>query len=261
MALPLGDEKKKPDSLVLFGGDRGWHEDEWTASDDRVRGGKSQSYLVRDEKNARFYGELDIKTLGGAGFASQRTVTEDKDWDLSGYAGIELDIAKGDKKRYTFILKDSLLNRDPDTGREQATISWEVDFDLPLQTVPGDAKNKVIYIPWSALTPTYRGKPKKDAEPLDLKKIKRFSIMMRSFFGTQEGEFSLTIKSIKAVSHAPPPSYAQVVASDLTKIEHNQPEQDGAERPTNRGFWRYVPFILVAVHLAALATFIHMKRC
>ena len=57
-----------------------------------------QSYLVRDEKNARFYGELDIKTLGGAGFASQRTVTEDSSWDLSGYAGIQLDIAKGDSE-------------------------------------------------------------------------------------------------------------------------------------------------------------------
>jgi hypothetical protein len=57
-----------------------------------------QSYLVRDEKNARFYGTLDIKTLGGAGFASQRTVSEDKNWDLSDYAGIQLDIAKGDSK-------------------------------------------------------------------------------------------------------------------------------------------------------------------
>ena len=57
-----------------------------------------QSYLVRDEKNARFYGNLDIKTLGGAGFASQRTVGEDKNWDLSDYAGIQLDIAKGDSK-------------------------------------------------------------------------------------------------------------------------------------------------------------------
>jgi len=58
----------------------------------------SQSYLVRDEKNARFYGELDIKTLGGAGFASQRTISEDKTWDLSGYAGIQLEIAKGDSE-------------------------------------------------------------------------------------------------------------------------------------------------------------------
>lgn len=57
-----------------------------------------QSYLVRDEKNARFYGELDIKTLGAAGFASQRTVAENSTWDLSGYAGIQLDIAKGDSE-------------------------------------------------------------------------------------------------------------------------------------------------------------------
>lgn len=184
-----------------------------------------QSYLVRDEKNARFYGELDIKTLGAAGFASQRTVAENSTWDLSGYAGIQLDIAKGDKKRYTFNVKDNLLERSPD-GREQATVSWEVDFELPPQTVPGDAKDKVIFVPWSALTPTYRGSPKKDAEPLDLKGIKRFSIMMRSFFGTQEGEFSLTIKSIKAVSHAPPPSYAQTVDSNFTKMERRQPERD-----------------------------------
>lgn len=53
---------------------------------------------MRDEKNARFHGHLDIKTLGGAGFASQRTVGEDKTWDLSGYAGIQLNIAKGDSK-------------------------------------------------------------------------------------------------------------------------------------------------------------------
>ena len=73
-----------------------------------------QSYLVRDEKNARFYGELDIKTLGGAGFASQRTVTEDSNWDLSGYAGIQLDIAKGDSKLacncYVGMLKSSVAS-------------------------------------------------------------------------------------------------------------------------------------------------------
>jgi hypothetical protein len=76
-------------------------------------------------------------------------------------------------------LKDTLLSRDPDSGREQATISWECDFDLPPQTVPGDVKNKVVFVPWSALNPTYRGKLKKDAKPIDLKKVKRFSIMMR----------------------------------------------------------------------------------
>ena len=36
-----------------------------------------------------FSGNLDAKTLGGSGFASQRT-TEDGIWDLCEYQGIEL---------------------------------------------------------------------------------------------------------------------------------------------------------------------------
>jgi len=258
MSLLTGNEKKKH-SLVLFGGDQAWHEDEWTASDDRVRGGKSQSYLVRDEKNARFYGNLDIKTLGGAGFASQRTVSEDKEWDLSDYAGIQLDIAKGDKKRYTLILKDTLLSRDPETGREQATISWECDFDLPPQTVPGETKGRTIFIPWNSLNPTYRGKLKKDAEPLDLKKIKRFSIMMRSFFGTQEGDFSLTIKSIKAASHAPPPSYAQTVDPDSSEVEKGQSDDVSDRAAAPRGLWRQLS--LVFVSLALVGTLMSFMKC
>jgi hypothetical protein len=69
------------------------------------------------------------------------------------------------------------------------------------------------------LKPTYRGKPKNDAEDLDTKNVRRFSIMsrryvssfltierrklmMHSFFGEQEGDFSLEIKSITAVSQS-----------------------------------------------------------
>ena len=59
----------------------------------------SQSYLdpESDDKIGRFHGNLDIKTLGGAGFASQRTTGDDREWDLSDYAGIQIRIAKGDK--------------------------------------------------------------------------------------------------------------------------------------------------------------------
>ena len=93
----------------------------------------------------------------------------------------ESDYGYNAEKRYTLILKGTLLSRDPETGREQATISWECDFDLPPQTVPGETKDRTVFIPWDSLNPTYRGKLKKDAEPLDLKKIKRFSIMMRRY--------------------------------------------------------------------------------
>ncbi len=103
----------------------------------------AQSYFEFGEDGARFHGNLDTETLGGAGFASQRTTGDDREWDLSDYAGIQLAIKKGDsmdcvalhdkvyqaeqaiEKRYTFILKDELLPPDEKTGREQSTISWE----------------------------------------------------------------------------------------------------------------------------------------
>lgn len=163
-----------------------------------------QSFLECHSSTGRFHGNLDIKTLGGAGFASQRTTGEDRSWDLSSYAGIVLDIAEADGKypippnhatymasagrqahsckladnRYTFILKDELLPRNPDNGREQATISWEYDFK-PCFGEGGLEKGGLVWVPWSALKPTYRGKEKEHADPINLKTIKRMSIMMR----------------------------------------------------------------------------------
>ncbi|KAH0165327.1 CIA30-domain-containing protein, partial [Aureobasidium melanogenum] len=199
-ALDTAMDKEK--DQTLFGGSRSWKAADWTASDDRVRGGKSQSFLECHSSTGRFHGNLDIKTLGGAGFASQRTTGEDRSWDLSGYAGIVLDIAEADDKRYTFILKDELLPRNPDNGREQATISWEYDFK-PCFGEGSLEKGGLVFVPWSALKPTYRGKEKEHADPINLKTIKRMSIMMRSFFGDQEGSFSLTLRSISAVASSP----------------------------------------------------------
>lgn len=93
------------------------------------------------------------------------------------------------EKRYTFILKDELLPPDETTGREQSTISWECDFELPPQTKPGETHDRSVFIPWTSLNPTYRGKLKKDADPLDTKKIKRISIMMRRYvYSTRDAE-------------------------------------------------------------------------
>nr|POE90270.1 uncharacterized protein c9e9.15 [Quercus suber] len=126
------------------------------------------------------------------------------------------------EKRYTFILKDELLPPS-ENGREQAVISWEVDFELPPQTEPGDAKDKFVFVPWKAFNPTYRGKPKKDAKPLDLKSIKRVSIMMRSFFGSQDGDFSLSITSIKALKKTP----KSASDSSLNVIANDRKLEDG----------------------------------
>lgn len=101
-------------------------------------------------------------------------------WDLSKYDGIRLALGKSDGKKYTFNLKDESLPQRPD-GREQSTISWEYDFD---------GKDKNIFIPWSELKPTYRGRPKTDAEPLNLKSVQRISLMMRRYVDQVLSNFS-----------------------------------------------------------------------
>lgn len=134
--------------------------------------------------------------MGGAGFASQRTTGDDRSWDLSAYEGIHLEVGKDDGKLYTFVLKDEILPL-MDDGREQSTVSYEYDFSA--------AGSCSVFIPWSELKPTYRGKEKDDAPPLNTKSVKRWSFMMRSFFGSQEGDFSVEIKSVKAVSRPEDP--------------------------------------------------------
>ena len=172
-----------PDFLAFIStltSNRPWRCSDWTASDDRVRGGKSHSYLHISDAGARFHGSLDIKTLGGAGFASQRTTAEAREqWDLSAYDGVLLELGKSDGKRYTFILKDNLLPSNPDNGREQATISWEYDFETGAHEAV--AESSFVFVPWKELKPTYRGKEKKGERKLDTKNVKRFSIMMRRY--------------------------------------------------------------------------------
>ncbi|CAM1506493.1 Fc.00g061340.m01.CDS01 [Cosmosporella sp. VM-42] len=181
-------QREQDDLLYLYGGDQPWDSSLWISSDDRVRGGSSTSYLnALSPERASFNGHLDTQTLGGAGFASQRTIG-DIDLDLSDYAGLLLAITAADGKKYTLTLKDTLPGRRKD-GRDKASVSWEYDF------VPRGRED--VLVRWSDLKPTYRGR-KVDAEPLDLSGIKRISLMMRSFFGEQEGDFELQLHCIAA---------------------------------------------------------------
>ncbi|CZT00117.1 uncharacterized protein RAG0_08266 [Rhynchosporium agropyri] len=159
--------------MSVFGGDKPWSPLDWTSSDDRVRNGTSISYFTCSPTSptAIFHGNLDIKTLGGAGFASQRTTGEDRIWDLSKYDGLVLDITKSDEKHYTLTLKDALLPPSSD-GREQSSVSWEYDFEV-------ESGGKKVYVYWDDFKATYRGREQPDAKPLDLKQIKRISFMMR----------------------------------------------------------------------------------
>lgn len=129
---------------------------------------------------AEFSGHLDIKTLGGAGFASQRTADGLPGWDVSGYDALVLDVARADDRRYTLTLKDEVLPRRPD-GRDQSSVSWEYDFKVGAAAADGasTAGSTRVVIPFGEFKPTYRGKPRPDAKPLDLKNVKRISFMMR----------------------------------------------------------------------------------
>lgn len=201
-------------ATLLFGATRPWNESgkvNWTSVDDRVRGGNSVSHLEPqagyEGLSARFYGNLDTKTLGGAGFASVTTTYDDNSTslDLSSFDGILIRIEASDDKRYTFIVKDDVPGS-RDDGRMKSGISWEYDFhgSLPLmEDVPNCSVSNDLFqicIPWSKLRATYRGREVKDPAPLKTDQIKRFSLMIRSFFDKQDGDFDITFASIWAYS-------------------------------------------------------------
>ncbi|KAK7424488.1 hypothetical protein QQX98_000453 [Neonectria punicea] len=166
-----------------------WEKSQWIASDDTVRNGTSQSFLDIVEPGAlenpfsqsiaKFYGHLDYDTLGGSGFASQRTINDWPGLDLSDYDHILVEIPYTDGKKYTINLKDTVLPP-TESGAEQATISWEFDFQLPV-TETKQRKGAIdrVVINFADLVPTFRGRVQNDTAPLDLANIKRVSIMIR----------------------------------------------------------------------------------
>jgi hypothetical protein len=53
-----------------------------------------------------------------------------------------------------------------------------------------------ISIPFNALVPTFRGRPKSDEKPFDPHQITQISFMARSFFNHQTGPFLLNIRRL-----------------------------------------------------------------
>lgn len=248
------------DVHYLFGGESSWDESSWTATDDRVRGGSSISHLTVHSSSsgtpafARFSGNLDTSTLGGAGFASQRTKGE-LDLDLSDAIGVRVRVLKTDGKRYLLTLKDDIPGRRGD-GREMSGVTWEAEVDAAECEAQG--KSQDVFLPWTAFKATYRGRPKDDAEPLKLESIKRVSFMMRSFFGKQEGDFSLDVESIAAILSKDSSTRAAAAALGPESVaagrenhdvdddddDHSQLAQEKAagamtrQPPRSRGWWR-----------------------
>jgi hypothetical protein len=126
---------------------------------------------VSSPTQAIFHGNLDTKTLGGAGFASQRT-KGDLALDLSHTAGLQLVLGAGSSDQtFTLNVKDTIPGKRKD-GRDEAGISWEVDFEAPRE-------GGVLVKKWDEFKATYRGRDVKDPEPLKVDDIKRISLMTR----------------------------------------------------------------------------------
>ncbi len=207
----------------------------WITTDDRLRNGSSRSFLTALPNNgALFYGNLDTATLGGAGFASQYSpiTADDKNettsfrgtlddgerirsggapWDLTAFAGLEIRLGKGDGKLYTLILKDAETSGRGSTGREEAGFNWEAEFrannGLKEEDQKNDAgqekKEQAVWLSWEDFKPIFRGRESDRGEKLDRSNIATIGIMMRSYFGTQEGDFRLELQSIAAWEETP----------------------------------------------------------
>lgn len=141
--------------------------------DDQVRGGSSNSTLDCSPQSliANFHGLLDISTLGGAGFASQRTTKGIGPWDLSDYNGLEITLDReSDGKLYTIILKSDTVPKISGEEGRGTKINWEYDFRA------GSGK---VRVKWDDFKSTFRGKPVENPLPLDLSNITSLSIMAR----------------------------------------------------------------------------------
>ena len=83
--------------------------------------------------------------------------------------------------RFNLNLKTDLGERRPD-GRLESTVSYEYEFAC---TPPDDTPRRpydtvTLRARWADFTPTYRGRPKPDAEPLHPERIREISLMCRS---------------------------------------------------------------------------------
>ncbi|KAL7420168.1 hypothetical protein Q5752_005134 [Cryptotrichosporon argae] len=186
-----------------------WHIDEWHAVDDRLRGGSSTSHLdAAGPRAVRFWGHLDIKTLGGAGFASRNTTFGPHPLRLSRatHAGLvvclspdaRLSVGSSTPATLTIVLKNALSGPPKDKGPRPAQVTFEAHVVIPLSP----ARALTHRVPWTEFNPVYRGRDVDQSDPryrpLDTEAIYEMSLMCRSAFGKQEGDFGVVVEDISA---------------------------------------------------------------
>jgi hypothetical protein len=170
---------------VLFDFTRGDAAAEFRAIDDAVMGGVSDSRLVAEPGRAVFTGVVSLER--GGGFASVRS--EPRDFDLSGWSGIQL-VVRGDGRRYKLNLR---------TDDDFDGITWQASFE----TAPGAWIR--VEVPFSTFEPRFHG-DRVDSPPLDPARIRTVGFLISD---RQVGPFRLEIQRVEArvpTSPAPRPA-------------------------------------------------------
>ena len=153
----------------------------------------------------------DIKTLGGAGFASQRHLfgplplhlpnLDYQGFKLSLYPDTTLSTDSDHPRTFTLALKTTLNTTPPSRPKtpptpEPASLVYEANFTSPKT----EAGTHEISIEFQDFKPMYRGKEVATDDPLYKplisESIYEMSLMCRSGFGNQYGEFGIVILGI-----------------------------------------------------------------
>jgi len=148
----------------------------WSAIDDRVMGGVSQSHLRFDAGGwAVFEGTVSLERNGG--FASVRS--KPCAFQLAGVSAFWLEV-KGDGKRY----KLNLRTDDAFDG-----VNYQVVFTPPA------GQWLEIELPLAAFQATFRGRVVSTAEPLNPAHLRQVGLVIAE---RQSGSFSLALRAIGA---------------------------------------------------------------
>ena len=147
----------------------------WYSIDDPVMGGLSWSRVeCTTTGTMRFSGVVSLENNGG--FASIRSPAGR--YDLSAYDELRLRV-KGDGKTYKLNLK-------PDSGLDG--VQYQATFET-------SGARQEIELPFAMFEPRFRGRPVRDAPPLDPARVASFGFLISD---KQAGPFALEIERIEA---------------------------------------------------------------
>ncbi|KAF2862740.1 CIA30-domain-containing protein [Piedraia hortae CBS 480.64] len=198
-----------------------------------------KSHLTPHGTTARFWGTLDTKTLGGAGFASQYTTGH---WDLEPYSAIEITIrpstegngegeegsSTGGQKRLHTNEQPSpkpqspsnphqrnptpLPNKGNSTNAHPRRFTFVIHDHPPSLRPDGRLKSQISWEGIFEPPPSGEGRVRLSFDSfrpfyrgrevegmLDRGEIRRMGFMMRSYFGEQEGGFGVEMGGVRAV--------------------------------------------------------------